>query len=399
MILRKYGYQENVGDPREWVLVPSNFGHINLIVGQNASGKTRFINTFIGLSKFIKNSIRPLWTSGEYSVDFEHDGKTFSYQLSVGDRKVNFELLQIDGETMLSRGPDGRGYAWSDPLNAKLEFKISNETAGLVAKRDEIQHPFLEPIHEWANSIRRYNFGSDMGRSFIYAHNMSESLDSTSSENTVTSLPDEPDGVNSVGRMYVSGFSAFGEKFDEAILRDFKSIGYDCAEINAGPNNDLSLPVALPPNTLPVMISVLERDLKGPTWQYDMSMGMFRALALIIHMNYSVMSKQPSCIVIDDIGEGLDFERSTSLIKLLIERATGGNFQLFMTTNDRFVMNEVDLKYWHVINRLGSTVEMIDKENSGNLFENFRFLGLNNFDFFSSKMYLEEEDEKSGDLC
>jgi hypothetical protein len=37
------------------------------------------------------------------------------------------------------------------------------------------------------------------------------------------------------------------------------------------------------------------------------------------------MSKNTSFVMIDDIGEGLDFERSSALIKVLIERATGTN--------------------------------------------------------------------------
>lgn len=40
---------------------------------------------------------------------------------------------------------------------------------------------------------------------------------------------------------------------------------------------------------------------------------MYRALAVIIHLNYLLLAKKTSCILIDDIGEGLDFERSTAL--------------------------------------------------------------------------------------
>jgi hypothetical protein len=53
--------------------------------------------------------------------------------------------------------------------------------------------------------------------------------------------------------------------------------------------------------------------------------GVFRALATLIHLTYGCMSKNTSFVMIDDIGEGLDFERSSALIKVLIERATGTN--------------------------------------------------------------------------
>ena len=51
-------------------------------------------------------------------------------------------------------------------------------------------------------------------------------------------------------------------------------------------------------------------------------------------------------------------------------------------------MNEVDLKYWHVVHRTGNKVEVLDYQNSKKRFDEFKFLGLSNFDFFSSKSYL-----------
>ena len=65
--------------------------------------------------------------------------------------------------------------------------------------------------------------------------------------------------------------------------------------------------------------------------------GMFRALSIIVQVNYSVLADTPSCILIDDIGEGLDFERSCDLIDVLISKAKNSSVQLLMATNDRFV--------------------------------------------------------------
>jgi Fe-S cluster assembly ATPase SufC len=93
-------------------------------------------------------------------------------------------------------------------------------------------------------------------------------------------------------------------------------------------------------------------------------------------------------IVIDDVGEGLDFERSMALIKLLIKKCKHKNLQLLMATNDRFVMNEVELRYWHVVHRTGNHVRILDYQNTKKRFDEFKFLGLSNFDFFSSEAYL-----------
>jgi len=49
---------------------------------------------------------------------------------------------------------------------------------------------------------------------------------------------------------------------------------------------------------------------------------MFRALSLIIQITYlKFKQKEQITILIDDIGEGLDFERANNLIKYLIKIA------------------------------------------------------------------------------
>src|SRR5207244_1908095 len=111
----------------------------------------------------------------------------------------------------------------------------------------------------------------------------------------------------------------------------------------------------LPINVTPIILYVKERDLPDVTQQTGMSQGMFRALSIIIHMNYAVIANRPSCVIIDDIGEGLDFDRSCRLIDLLRRRTYESTVQLLMSTNDRFVMNHVPLEEWSVLDRRGGT--------------------------------------------
>jgi len=111
---------------------------------------------------------------------------------------------------------------------------------------------------------------------------------------------------------------------------------------------------------------------------------MFRALALIIHLNLCSFSHNKQVVIVDDIGEGLDYTRSVAIIELLIAKAEKNDFQLIMTTNDRFVMNKVPLEYWSVLKREGGVVSMYNSRNSKELFDEFKYLGLNNFDFFAS---------------
>ena len=121
---------------------------------------------------------------------------------------------------------------------------------------------------------------------------------------------------------------------------------------------------------------------------------MFRALSLIIQITYLEfnLNSNSTCILIDDIGEGLDFERSTKLIKYLVKKAEElkGRVQLVMSTNDRFVMNSVPLKYWTVIDKENGKMKFYTQKSHPEIFEDFEDIGLNNFDFFSGEYFKQK---------
>jgi uncharacterized protein YydD (DUF2326 family) len=131
----------------------------------------------------------------------------------------------------------------------------------------------------------------------------------------------------------------------------------------------------------PIVLGIKEDGVDGDIDQSEMSQGMYRVLALLIQVKYSHLANRAHCILVDDIGEGLDFERSTILINLLRRKAQHAKFQLIMTTNDQFVMNHVPLEEWSVLQRQGQQVVVRNVENSKKDFQEFRFIGMSNFSF------------------
>ena len=178
------------------------------------------------------------------------------------------------------------------------------------------------------------------------------------------------------------GEKQFPDLFVNTILEDMKAISYDLQKIEVSPLKKFPIPA--------YGLNVQERDLEVITDQTEMSQGMFRALSLLVQLNYSLLSKTPSCILIDDIGEGLDYDRSNSLIELIIEKIKDSSVQVIMTTNDRFVMNKVPLEYWSVIQRIPKKSLFYNYRNSKSTFEEFQRTGLNNFDFLSYEYYIED---------
>jgi hypothetical protein len=157
-------------------------------------------------------------------------------------------------------------------------------------------------------------------------------------------------------------------------------------------NSDIS--AADSSEELPQSLYIKEADLNSVTEQAEISQGMFRALSLFIQINYSLLASKPSCIVIDDIGEGLDYQRSSSIIKILIEKAETGLVQLIMSTNDEFIMNGVPIEYWSLIERTPGSAKLHNIYNSREKIEEFKFIGLNNFDLFTSEFLLQKEGDE-----
>jgi hypothetical protein len=198
---------------------------------------------------------------------------------------------------------------------------------------------------------------------------------------------------------FEQGKTQFPEVFLDNIMNDFNSIGYNIENVLLSAPISANIQLVDYPALEFFGLSVKEKDLDCVTDLLDMSTGMFRALSIIIHFNYYELAGIAGTVLIDDIGEGLDYERSSKLLNLLISKTESNpNMQLIMSTNDSFIMNEVDLKYWQVIDRVGSKVKFYSHKNSKKIFDEYKFTGLNNFDFFASNFFKtgfqEEENEK-----
>jgi AAA15 family ATPase/GTPase len=190
------------------------------------------------------------------------------------------------------------------------------------------------------------------------------------------------------------GKREIGKKFIDKIIEDMKKVNYYIETIGTQIPSSIDFVELDNQDTLSHFLCIKEKGLRAITEQSEMSQGMFRVLSLLIQINYSLLSSKPSCILIDDIGEGLDFQRSSAIIKLLIEKAKTGLVQLIMTTNDENIMNGVPLEYWSVIERQPGVAKLHNYSNSPEQFEQFKHIGLNNFDFFASEFYLQKPDSE-----
>lgn len=375
MELKKINFQDNGGSIQEWTLEDLVLGKKNLLVGKNASGKSKTLAVILNLARTLAG-LQKAVHSGKYDCIFENGSSIYEYSLHSQNSLVILERLTIDGAILLDRGTDGVGSIFAEKIGngEKIQFQTPTTDIAAVSRRDTIQHAFLEPLFQWASSVRYYPFGTLLGKdSFAIFVQSGGKVDDRD--------------YNAVVGIFKEAVKEYGDSFKNAIRSDMYAIGYEIEDVGIEKPTSITFEGLM---GTPMGLFVKEKELPGKTDQTGMSQGMFRVLSLLIQVNYFQMKKTASCVLIDDIGEGLDFSRSCRLIGLLRKKAEDSAVQIILSTNDKFVMNEVPLKEWSVLQRVGNRVRIRNVDNAKDIFEQFRFTGLSNFSFLELDIINED---------
>lgn len=363
-----------VGKPEQGVDTPVTFGDVNLIVGKNATGKTKTVMAIRQLADLLAGKVKLsnlIYKTSKYEVRFSEGEKDISYILDFKEGSVIQEQFVQNGKTLLDRKEKRLYY---EEVGKNLSFDI-DENMVAASRVDKKQQSFFEGIYSWAKNLNLYRFGTPMGKGTFL-----RDLEAINDEREID-LKDSDE----IAEIFIRGKRQQPETYEKNVLDDMREIDYHLDKIETSRLKYIPVPF--------FGISVKEKDVGEITDQHEMSQGMFRALSLIVQLNYALQNQLSSCILIDDIGEGLDYERSKRLIELIIKKVEGTTVQVIMTTNNRFVMNKVPLEYWSVIHRQPQKSVMYNYRNSKVTFDEFAYTGLSNFDFLSSEFYREGFEE------
>ena len=373
MYLKSFSFRENAGQNIEWLIDNVSLGEINLMVGKNSSGKTRTLNALSDLVSMLMGKGSSATGPVSYELLFKNSGNLMKYELAYDLETIHREKLYVGEELVMERSEGGTGTVKYEatPGSIFLDFEIPHDQLACYAKRDRLQHPFIEIIHGWAISLRRFNFSGDLGKT-RYA------LKSTFEAREV----DWTDTLNSLVPAITVAEEEYPE-FREQVLKDMRQIGYNLEDFGVIHFSERFSSIGQDRYA----VFTTEKGLEKQVTQRDMSQGMFRAFSVLVQLNYYILCGHKGYVIIDDIGEGLDFSRAKHLVQLLISKAREAKIQLIMSTNDSFIMNAVEIENWAVIMREGHKISLYNYDNSKEIFEEFKFTGLNNFDFYASEFF------------
>lgn len=381
MILESLKYIREEGRPSEWAIEGKNgdlvkFDNINLFVGKNAVGKSRSLAVVSEIANILsrKKSIPDLkFADSKYHIILKEDNITYEYVLTIDKHIITDEILWVKGVEKFNR-KKGKIYSEASKSFDKLDIE---ETSVITSIQDkDIEYPYIPEIFEWSNALKNYAFTNQYEKNHLIKHE--EELDGLNSVEDFT-----PDNII---KLFYKGKKNFGQPYIDTIISDLHLIGYEVTNIDLSKDKRGG-----------IGISVQEEELSEPTLQQDMSQGMFRALSFLIQLEFALLSKISVCLLIDDLGEGLDYARAKTLIDIVIYKINNSDIQMFMASNDRYIMNKIPLRYWSVIERKPKASIFHDYHNAREIFDDFKYTGLNNFDFLASDFYLHgfknEEEE------
>ncbi len=347
-----------------WELSNLKLSNLNLIVAKNATGKSRTLLTIDLLIKMITQKKNLNWGS-KWTIDFlNHQNQKITFEFATKYQDggiVTAEKISIDGGQVLFRHHKQGDVVLKNFVTQKNDtIYPPNNKLTLHVNRDVRKYPYLEDISNWAEQCYGFKFGNISPYSKLNEQEY----------DLLTAVEDIP-----------NLFRALKKESITKIITDFNSLGYDVIEINAQDKIEYSI------------LYVKEKQLNKALPHYKLSQGMFRTLAILVYVEYLISRKKPAMITIDDFCEGLDYDRARKLGSLIFEKCENTDIQLVVTSNDSFLMDTIDIKYWNILQRNGKVITCLNQQNSPNLFKKFRMTGLSNFDLFSSDFLLQTQNE------
>lgn len=331
-------------------------GIVNLLVGRNATGKTRTIKALQNVVTFMQMK-KMLMGSNDFSTELEFieplkGNLSIKYAFQVRDGIIEKESLIVNGEVFINRTNSStfyRGNAINPPVD-KLVVQI---------RRDKELYPEIERLMSWVEGVVCL-------------------LCSDINSISVATSPD----LFGTPVLFSQMIDAFSQAEKKEILRQAKVLGYELTSMTPVSINGINI------------VMVKEKPVKSIYGDFQMSSGMLRVIYLLCFLHYIKKNDKLSMLLVDDLGESLDYGRSVRLGKMVFDACETDGLQLIASSNDAFLMDVVDITHWQVLRRTASKVTTLNASNHKDLFDGFRLTGLSNFDLFSSDFidnYLKHE--------
>lgn len=329
---------------RGWHFSKADFSLLNLLVGDTASGKTRYLNTIFNISSSIFGS-RKLSGPNKVLLTFSHNGDNYEWycRTDIDNEKKIFVLEEslvkiADGrEIIYNRNPNEFTYN-----NIKLP-KLSLNQFGISLLKDEKK---IKPIHEAFGQILRRNFFSDALQDVIPV--------------VIPTNINLDKRIRSLNELYKltlpTNLKLFILKRDfpiifSEILDCFTSVFSFIGAVDMKELREL-LPSPNLPGPTPVL-AIREKGMRNWISVDQLSSGMQKVLLIITD---TLSLPDGSIYLIDEYENSLGVSAINFFPEFILNRTN--NIQFIVTSHHPYLINQIHPDHWLIFSRKGSEVSI-----------------------------------------
>ncbi len=326
-----------------------NLKNNNLIVGRNAIGKTRVINALHHIGQIILGKV-DLQTHLSFTLEFNtKEGMALLYQLHWNESRLE-EKLWLGKQQLIER-TQSNAFIYNHLTQNKEEIFPPETKIILQSTRDLKKYPWIEKIQLFIQNSQGIRFG-----------------------NITPQTGAVEAGIIHTHAKIAWMYQKLKPPMQEKVLMQMQKLQF---AVNAISYNEWT-------DTL--MIEDKNQDQKRVQIPlFKLSQGMHRSLSTLILLAYLTQENKIQLLIVDDLGEGLDYMRATQLGKILIDTCNSHHVQFICTSNDYFLMDVFDLENLTVLaDYTEQGLKIVNQTHYPELYERFTTCGLSNFDFFSS---------------
>lgn len=336
MIITDFSYKRD-----HWNLLGIHLHDTNLLVGPNAVGKSKSLRAISRVADAISG--REFLRSTSFSTKLSlRDGETnYYYAFSILNGIITSEMLKVAEEIVISREGE-KAMFYGEEVNPPMTRLL------LGSRRDTERYVEIEKLMRFFESVSLFSFSSISPGKKV--------------QDPIT-----------IGGFDIAGlFSDLSVDDRKVIIDQLNKLGFKVGDLH---------PIRAMSSTL---LAMKEDGVGSEFVMWAFSTGLIRIVALLTYLFHLSNDNNGGLILIDDLGEGLDYHRSTKLGKFICEYCKQKGIQIILTTNDSFLMNVIDIDNWNILSRRGSIVSAMSRDTDPAIFAEFKLTGLSNYDLFRS---------------
>lgn len=315
---------------------------LNLVVGDSASGKTRFLNTVFHCGMC---AVQRRLFVGQWDLTIEQEGITYGWSLQVGRDSnhqaiVDLERLCIieDGRetVVLDRGPTGFVF------DGQGQAKLSRSETGLYLLRDE---KLVEPVFRGFLAMVRRDFSSgELDKAGAFSNISQNLLREVGHRPDVSDLFGLPLGLS--GKLYL--LERHLPHVYERICTWFKATFpfVSAFQLMTGEDFDIHMPGVVP------VFAVKESNVESWVPLAQFSSGMKKVLLILTDL--FLLPPYGGVYLIDEYENSLGVNPINFLPSVLSE--VNSNSQFIITSHHPYVINKIPVRNWYLIHRTGLDV-------------------------------------------